>query len=411
MRFLKRVLSVVASVSAVGLSALPVQAVTVSADYRGDFQTPAPSAGWAYQWNSGGAIGNSANYTNLIHSPADNRYDVDGVAGLPGADPGAFVFLGSTGGHPGRGSADANSGGISRFAIASYTVQANEAGRSYLALAAGKDATAGQNGLDVQVYVNNTLVTSRTNARQAAFTFDLGQLNAGDIVRAAVGPNTADGSDGFSLDANLVNLRGATVVADYTNDFQTPAPKAGWTYQWNSSGPIGNSANYSNLLSTGTVYDVDGVAGLPGPNPGAFVFLGANDGHPGRGSADGGSGGLDRYAIAGFTVNTSGTYDVLGAVSRRLGAGGGTSTLDVEVYVNNTLLLNLGTVTNEAFLASLGALNAGDRIYFAVGPDVGDGADGFQMDFTVFASIPEPATASLGLIALGGLMLRRRRLA
>lgn len=38
----------------------------VVADYRDDFQGTTPKPGWAYRWNSAGAIGTATNYTNLI---------------------------------------------------------------------------------------------------------------------------------------------------------------------------------------------------------------------------------------------------------------------------------------------------------------------------------------------------------
>src|SRR5204863_763947 len=110
-----------------------LQAAIVTS-FEGAMQPTTPATGWAYLWNSGGAMGNPANYTALL--PTSNTsyyYDADGVAGLPGAgEPASFVYLGVLdpsrplpgvpGGVPGHGSTQAATGGIDRFAIAAYTL-------------------------------------------------------------------------------------------------------------------------------------------------------------------------------------------------------------------------------------------------------------------------------------------------
>lgn len=407
MRSTQRLYLSLCAMAVMSLAINSAQAVSVSADYRADFNTPAPSAGWSYQWNDGGAVGTATNYTDMVFDAANNRYDADGIPGLPGANPGAFVFLGGTGGHPGRGAGDGGSGGIDRAAIPGYTIQAGEQGQSYLAIGANKSAGGGQDGLDVRVFVNDTLVTQQLNRRQTAFTVDLGNLKVGDTVYAAVGPNNRDGSDGFNFDMNLVNFKGAAVAADYTDDFAFAGPAAGWEYVWNENGPVGDDANYSPLLPSGTQYDQNGIAGLPDAEPGAFVSLNAQSGHPGRGAGDAPGDGIDHAAIAGFTVGISGSYDILAALSRRIVGG----TIDVDVFRNNDLLLSLNGIANSnTFSTSLGNLNKGDTIYFALGPNGADGSDGTNFDFTLFVTVPEPGSALL--LSLGGLaFLRRRRIA
>jgi autotransporter-associated beta strand protein len=76
-------------------------ASTLRADYRDNYQGGSFPAGWQYLWNANGDISNPANYIPFLAAP-NGTYDIDGVNGLPGSDPGAFAFLNNTGGHPGR---------------------------------------------------------------------------------------------------------------------------------------------------------------------------------------------------------------------------------------------------------------------------------------------------------------------
>lgn len=55
-------------------------ALVTIADYQDDFQGPTPATGWSYQTNSLGAIGNSANYVNMISNLAGTQYTNTGLA-------------------------------------------------------------------------------------------------------------------------------------------------------------------------------------------------------------------------------------------------------------------------------------------------------------------------------------------
>ena len=69
MRFAKML---VVALTALVLLAGSASAVVI-ADYQADFQGGAPAAGWAYQWNSGGAIGTAANDLEDGDSGVDGR--------------------------------------------------------------------------------------------------------------------------------------------------------------------------------------------------------------------------------------------------------------------------------------------------------------------------------------------------
>ena len=56
-------------------------AIIEVADFRYDFQSPTPAAGWSYLWNENGAIGDAANYDDLGWN--GNRYDSDGDSQFP----------------------------------------------------------------------------------------------------------------------------------------------------------------------------------------------------------------------------------------------------------------------------------------------------------------------------------------
>jgi len=184
------------------------------AQYNLDFATPGPNPGWAYMWNVNGPIGNTANYTSM--SPSGTRYDTGGT-GWPRPEPGAYANLISSGGHPGRGSTQ-NYGGsgntIDRYVIASYKVQSGQEG--FHQISNSSISVGGGTGIDVRVYVNDVQcnrIVEYSGGGASQFNTVLGNLNAGYKVYVAIGPNTHDGSDGFSgLDYHIEPVTDASVM-------------------------------------------------------------------------------------------------------------------------------------------------------------------------------------------------------
>src|SRR5262249_12537329 len=100
----------------------------------------------------------------------------------------------------------------------------------------------------------------------------------------------------------VTSLEGPVDIRSYQARFQGPQPASGWEYSWNQTGPIGNPTNYSPLLWDGRgVYNCDGKPGLPRAQPGWYLNLGGNRGHPGAGSKQkNGVTQFDLYAIAAY---------------------------------------------------------------------------------------------------------------
>lgn len=194
----------------------------------------------------------------------------------------------------------------------------------------------------------------------------------------------------------------AAELADYNGDFQGTTPAAGWSYLWNApldwtgtssadptTNPLGASANYVALQWSGTGWTVDGDDVNSNGFPGNFLRLSASGGHPGRGASDGGGNTQNRAPIAAYTVQAdqAGPVYLTNTILKSANSGH-TGTLNVRVYVNDTLKVSkiqtgYGTATNISFDAALGNLSAGDTVYVALSPDGNDGSDGFQWDFTL----------------------------
>lgn len=419
----------------------------VTADYRDDYHVGTTAGqdavfgdGWSYLWNppsgwdgsaapdgsgSTGAVGTMANYAPLKWT-ANTGYgwSVDGDTDNNNGLPGRYERLNATGGHPGRGSTQpetpvANT--LDRYAIAAYTIQPGQGGH-YVLLDTVVDPVDGAgNGGDVVVHVNDNAPVLQKNFDNSYTTFGtyLGGLSAGDTVHVGLGPANNDGSDSFNWDFSLQKIPAAEAritvenVASYRGDFQGSTFPSGWAYQVNDLGSIGTAANYSNLQWTGSIWDNDGTPGLPGAAPGMWVNLTATGGHPGPGASQGDSGGIERYAIAAYTVPSDGMYAITDSFVDPLetqGNGG-----DVMVFVNDgaPLLQRYFDDSYTTFDQYLGDLQQGDTIYVALGPNVQDGYDSFSWDFTVTRyGVPEPATlalAALGLAGLGGYVRRRRK--
>lgn len=187
------------------------------------------------------------------------------------------------------------------------------------------------------------------------------------------------------------------VVADYVDQYATPSPAFGWQYLWNQSAEFGTPSGYSAMVQDAWRYRPATAAEFP--------YLGATFTHPGSGIDEADSGGIDRYAIAAYTVSEAGHYEITDSLITRDGANG--DGLEVSIHVNDqpvTQLLSLSPASTGNFDTALGNLSVGDTIYVGVGPDgpgagSGKGADGASFDFSIsLAQGPaEPVSVSIDL--------------
>ena len=123
-------------------------------------------------------------------------------------------------------------------------------------------------------------------------------------------------------------------------------------------------------FSTGSTYDIDGFPGLPGAEPGAYLFLGSTGGHPGRSQGQLGSTD-DRYAIAAYTIGASGDYVLTDSFIDPMNTAGEGNNVRVFVTSGGSTTEVIAVAIDNAPPASasaLGTLSAGDVIYVATGP-------------------------------------------
>ena len=75
------------------------------------------------------------------------------------------------------------------------------------------------------------------------------------------------------------------IIADFTADYQTPTPAAGWAYMHNGAfDPIGTEGYTVNQYNaTGNWYTTGGC-NLPQPSPGGYSVVGSDFMHPGAGA-------------------------------------------------------------------------------------------------------------------------------
>ncbi|MEO1450758.1 MAG: PA14 domain-containing protein, partial [Bacteroidota bacterium] len=178
------------------------------ANYRDDFNGTTPAVGWSYLWNDAGPIGNASNYTGML--PTGAGYDSDGAAGVPDGTNLAWGNFSAVGGHTGPSAGQGQA--VNRYVIAAYTVA--QAGDYELEETEYSDANGNcGDGAVVEVYVNNTLITSSSFPNGGSTTFDtsLGTLNAGDVIYVAAGPgNNHDFCDGFTWDFSISRIENTT---------------------------------------------------------------------------------------------------------------------------------------------------------------------------------------------------------
>lgn len=231
----------------------------------------------------------------------------------------------------------------------------------------------------------------------------------------------------------------AAVIAHFSAEFPTSSlgatqpysgseiPATGWDYLWNPTGTVGTSSSYQSLVpntfSTGTWYPGSGGASAMFTNIGNLKFNDAGQGdyifgrvaltsfHPGRFVT-----GTDYRGIIAYTIQPgeAGTVNIVNSSFAKLtvATGSGANGVDLDIYVNDTLIGALSkdgfqSLTASDFDGSLGDLVVGDTVYVTIGNNGNDAFDASVVDFQL-VSIPEPAVALLGGIGLLGLLRRRR---
>jgi len=186
-----------------------------------------PAAGWNYLWNPTGVVGSASSYQALV--PNTNAAMPGALGGGPSpmftnlgnvafsntaAEPtgqGNFVFgrVSLTSFHPGKFIAGTDIRGI-----IAYTIQAGEEGDISIAgssLAKYRVDGTGANGVDLDIYVNDSLIGALSKDGFQSLTasnFDgsLGTLSAGDTVYVTIGNNGNDVNDASIIDFQLVSV-------------------------------------------------------------------------------------------------------------------------------------------------------------------------------------------------------------
>jgi hypothetical protein len=229
----------------------------------------------------------------------------------------------------------------------------------------------------------------------------------------------------------------AAVIADFAAEFPTSTlginqpffgtetPAAGWTYMWNPTGVVGTASSYQ-ALAANTINTFPGAAGggttsALFTNIGNVAFNAVGQGnyqfgrvastsfHPGKFVT-----GTDYRGIIAYTIQAGeeGTVSIANSsLAKYLTTGTGANGVDLDIYVNDTLIGALSkdgfqSTTASNFDGSLGNLSVGDTVYVTIGNNGNDVNDASIINFQL-VSVPEPSTALLG--GLGVLALLRRR--
>lgn len=176
------------------------------------------------------------------------------------------------------------------------------------------------------------------------------------------------------------------VLGGFRQSFRQYNPAPGWRYLWNASGMIGHAEHYRPLIWNNTCGAYTPELNYPSASPAKDLKLELLAGCPGQGNASVPDK-PDYYAIIAYTLkeNSSGNVWLTdGNIMKPI--GGEEDTIEIRIYVNNSLKYSNAVSTSETpelFEKDLGMLKRGDTIYVAVGPDKNAAEDMFHLDFNL----------------------------
>lgn len=207
-----------------------------------------------------------------------------------------------------------------------------------------------------------------------------------DFVTLSAGQSFAINvlANDFDPDGDEISLVAmGTTRANIIDEFQAQNPPTGWQYLWNASGEFGDESTYQPMTWDQWRYR---------PASGNFPYVSANGAHPGNGTGQDPQG-IERFAIAAFTVQESGTYAIADSyISVNEGTLDG---VNVKAHITGGQVISLGDLylSTGDFDGTLGYLDAGETIYLALGSNSTAGADGTNWDFSIVqANNPQNGT-------------------
>lgn len=170
-----------------------------------------------------------------------------------------------------------------------------------------------------------------------------------------------------------IGNKGQTLT-NYREDFGNTD---NWSYLWNESTPIGTASGYTPLVWTGYDYR-SGESTYPASSELKYGFLGPQRGHPGSGTSNGAS--TDRYVIAAYTFSEAGNFSITdSSLTTTCEWSNG---LDAHVYLNDQVIPPASDFY-DGINRNLGAVEAGDTVYVAIGPNGSHGCDAFLIDYSI----------------------------
>jgi hypothetical protein len=191
----------------------------VVAGYRDDFRASGqPRVGWSYRWNAAGPIEETLNVLNepaLASLVRDTSGNLETVANETYPDPAPGNGLAATPTSLFPGPSATESGGISRWAIASYTIQPYDVatfGSSGIMDTYSFAVPAGSvDGVTARMYLNgNRIVQSPLPGNfvydqnsPGAYPIPFGELKAGDVIAVALGAGATSIGDRLDLDFTI----------------------------------------------------------------------------------------------------------------------------------------------------------------------------------------------------------------
>lgn len=202
------------------LFSLPARGVTV-ANFGANLTIPTPMPGWSYLWNSDGAYGTSANYTDLIFNPDLFGPGFDAYTPelpYPSTGPASFLQIfpdsSSPNVNPGLGTSQQTSEIFQRYVIAAFTLSTSGLTSIENGLIIDEQLGSdplGQNvdGVNISIHVNDAapiFMESIPDGGSTTFgSINLGNLNAGDTIYVGIGSHGQEGENNDFLDSTRLD--------------------------------------------------------------------------------------------------------------------------------------------------------------------------------------------------------------